>query len=305
MDIVITEPNIYNVTKKYFGNVGRLESITDVKFLNETTLIVANRLAAVMYYVEFDLGTKTFKVLDRLSLTYLKPSMEFKNGRLQRTTFPDLVDLMTIKGNSIYYVSLESTIGRVDIVNKKLIKRDLVVIRGDNAFHGIIFHPLQPDVIYLSSAISYRKLVVLNSATSQKIDIVLPGLEGCLIKDTQFLPDGRLVVSASNGGISALEYEKRVYDGFVGLYTPDFKRLDLIKIPSIQNDGVAVYNNVVYLTAQGATGDGKVLKYSVVGNTLEPNGEIAVGGFPHGIDIRNGLIAVTSMSDSSVQLIHI
>lgn len=306
MEIVIKEPNIYNITKKYFGNEGRLESITDVKFLDDRTLIIGNRLAAIMYYVEFDLDTKTFTVLDRLSLTYTRPGLQLKNGRFQKSSFPDLIDLMTIKGKSIFYVSLQTTIGRVDIVNKKLVKRDLVVVPGDNAFHSITFHPVQTHMMYLSSAMHERtrKLVVRNSLTSEKTDIILPGLEGCLVKDTKFLSDGRIVISGSNGMISCYDNNK-VYDGFIGLYAPNFNCLDLIKIPDIQNDGVCVYDDLIYLTVQGVSGDGTVMKYKVVDNKLQPDGKLDIGGFPHGIDARNGLLAVTSMTRSSIHLIPI
>jgi hypothetical protein len=274
--------------------------------LDDKTLIIANRLAAMMYYVEFDLETKTFNILDRISLTYTRPGLQFKNGRFQKQSFPDLIDLMSIKGNTVYYVSLQTTIGRVDIVNKKLIKRDLVSVLGKNAFHSITFHPVETHIMYLSSAmfLPTRKLVVYNSLTSEKRDIILPGLEGCLIKDTKFFEDGRIVVSGSNGMIFCEDVNK-VYDGFIGLYTPDFKCIDLIKIPGIQNDGVCLYNNIIYLTVQGGSGHGKVMKYTIVNNKLQSNGEIDIGGFPHGIDARNGILAVTSMSRSSVQLMRI
>jgi hypothetical protein len=306
MEFVIEEPNVYNICKKYFGNESRYETVTDVKFLDDKTLIIANRLAAMMYYVEFDVNTKNFTVLDRLSLTYTRPGLKFKNGRFQKQSFPDLIDLMTIKDNTVYYVSLQSTIGRVDIVNKKLIKRNLAVIPGQNAFHSLTFHPDQKHIMYLSSAMfaPTRKLVVYNSLTFEQRDIILAGLEGCLIKDTKFLEDGRLIISGSNGMIFCEDVNK-VYDGFIGLYTPDFKCIDLVKIPGIQNDAVCLYNDVIYLTVQGGSGDGKVMKYTIENNKLQLIEEIVVGGFPHGIDARNGLLAVTSMSRSSVQLIRI
>jgi hypothetical protein len=306
MEIVIREPNIYNISRKYFGNEGRHETVTDVKFLDDKTLIIANRLAAMMYYVEFDLETKTFNILDRILLTYTLPGMELKNGKFQKRSFPDFVDLMTIKGNTVYYVSLQKTIGQVDIINKKLIKRDLVVIPGQNAFHSITFHPVKKHMIYLSSAmfLPTRKLVVYDSLTSEKTDIILPGLQGCLIKDTKFLEDGRLIISGSNGMISTKD-DKKVYDGFIGLYTPDFECIDLVKIPDIQNDGVSVSNDIIYLTTQGPSGGGKVMKYKVVDNKLEFDGEIEIGGFPHGIDVRNNLLAVTAMTQSSIHLIPI
>ena len=306
MEIVIQELNIYNITPKYFGNEGRYESITDVKFLDDKTLIIANRLAAMMYYVEFDLETKTWNILDRVSLVYTVPGIEFKNGKVQKRSFPDFIDLMTIKGNSVYYVSLEHVIGQVDIVNKKLIKKGLIAVPGKNAFHSITFHPVESHIMYLSSAMfaPTRKLVVYNSLTFQKKDIILPGLEGCSIKDTKFFPDGRMVISGSNGMIFT-KNSKKVYDGFIGLYSPDFECIDLVKIPNIQNDGVCVSNDIIYLTTQGPSGGGKVMKYKVVEDKLLLDGEIEIGGFPHGIDVRNNLLAVTSMSQSLVHLIPI
>lgn len=302
MEIVIEEPNVYNRPNFWFAGNSRYETTTDVKFLNDTTLVVANRMAAVLHLVEFDLDSQTFKILDRLSLTYEGPVTLTSKG-FKKSSYPKHLDLMNVKGNRIHYVSLDNDIGIVDIVNRKFVKRNLLTVADQVYIHGLEFHPSKPNIAYLAGALYKPKLLILDMTTMKKQTVILPGLEGRLIKSVRFLDENHLVVSGGGGLISTTDKNKS-YDGYLALYSlPDFKCLDLITIEIAQTDDVAVYNGFIYSMLQGAT-EAKVCKYKFDGK-LQKLEEIVVGGFPHGIDARNGLLAVTSMSRSSVQLIRI
>jgi hypothetical protein len=302
MEFVIEEANVYNRPNFWFAGNSRYETTTDVKFVNDTTLVVANRMAAVLHLVEFNIEAQTFKILDRIRLTYEGPLSLTSKG-FRKTSFYKLVDLINVKGNRIHYVSLDNDIGIVDIVNRKFVKRDLLKVKDEVYIHGIEFHPSNPNIAYLSGALSKPKLVILDMTTMAKQTVILPGLERRLIKSTRFLDEKHLVVSAGEGLISTTEKNKS-YDGYLAVYSlPDFKCLDLITIKIAQTDDVAVYNGFIYSMLQGAT-EAKVCKYKFDGK-LQLIEEIVVGGFPHGIDVRNGILAVTSMSRSSVQLIQL
>lgn len=302
MEIVIEEPNVYNRPNFWFAGNSRYETTTDVKFLNDTTLVVANRMAAVLHLVEFDLDSQTFKILDRLSLTYEGPVTLTSKG-FKKSSYPKHLDLMNVKGNRIHYVSLDNDIGIVDIVNRKFVKRNLLTVADQVYIHGLEFHPSKPNIAYLAGALYKPKLLILDMTTMKKQTVILPGLEGRLIKSVRFLDENHLVVSGGGGLISTTDKNKS-YDGYLAVYSlPDFKCLDLITIEIAQTDDVAVYNGFIYSMLQGAT-EAKVCKYKFDGK-LQKLEEIVVGGFPHGIDARNGLLAVTSMSRSSVQLIRI
>ena len=302
MEIVIEEPNVYNRPNFWFAGNSRYETTTDVKFYDDTTLVVANRMAAVLHLIEFNLKAQTFNILDRIRLEYEGPLSLTSKG-FKKTSYPKHVDLINVKGGRVYYVSLDNDIGIVDIVNRKFVKRGLLTVEDQVYIHGIDFHPSKPNIAYLSGALYKPKLLILDMTTLKKQTVTLPGLEGRLIKSTRFLDEKHLVVSGGGGLISTTDKNKS-YDGYLAVYSlPDFKCLDLVTIEIAQTDDVAVYNGFIYSMLQGAT-EAKVCKYKFDGK-LQKLEEIVVGGFPHGIDARNGILAVTSMSRSSVQLIRI
>jgi hypothetical protein len=302
MEIVLEEANIYNRPNFWFSGNSRYETTTDVKFLDDTTLVIANRMAAVLHLVEFDIEAQSSRILDRIQLTYEGPLALTSNG-FKKTSYPKHVDLINVKGNRVFYVSLDNTIGIVDIVSRKFVKRDLLKVEDEVYIHGIEFHPSSPNIAYLSGALYKPKLLILDMTTLKKQTVILSGLEGRLIKSTRFLDKNHLVVSGGGGLISTTDKNKS-YDGYLAVYSlPDFKCLDLITVEVAQTDDVAVYNGFIYSMLQGAT-EAKVCKYKFDGK-LQKLEEIVVGGFPHGIDLRNGILAVTSMSRSSVQLIRI
>jgi len=229
--------------------------------------------------------------------------MSLTSKGFKKTSYPKHVDLINVKGNRVYYVSLDNDIGIVDIVNRKFVKRDIITVKDEVYIHGIEFHPSKPNIAYLSGALYKPKLLVLDMATMVKQTVILPDLEGRLIKSTRFLDDNHIVVSGGGGLISTTDKNKS-YDGYLAVYSlPDFKCLDLVTIKVAQTDDITVYNGFIYSMLQGAT-EAKVCKYKFDGK-LQKLEEIVVGGFPHGIDARKGLLAVTSMSRSSVQLIRI
>lgn len=302
MEFIIEEPNVYNRPNFWFSGNSRYETTTDVKFINDTTLVVANRMAAVLHLVEFNLEAQTFKILDRIRLEYEAPVTLTSKG-FHKSFVPKHVDLINVRGNRVFCVSLDNTIGIIDIVNYKFVKRDLLKVKDEVYIHGIDFHPSKPNIAYLSGALYKPKLLILDMNTMAKQSVILPGLEGRLIKSARFLDENHLVVSGGGGLISTTNKNKS-YDGYLAVYSlPDFKCLDLITIKVAQTDDIAVYNGFIYSMLQGAT-ESKVCKYKFDGK-LQKLEEIVVGGFPHGIDARNGILAVTSMSRSSVQLIHI
>jgi hypothetical protein len=63
-----------------------------------------------------------------------------------------------------------------------------------------------------------------------------------------------------------------------------------------------IYNNKLLVSHQGAESYGKILEFSYENMKLTKLDEKQVYGFPHGIDIRNDILACTSMSNSSVCL---
>jgi len=302
MEFIITGPNTYNRTPHWFAGNSRYETTTDVKFVNDTTLVVANRMAAILYLVEFNIEAQTFKILDRVSLTYEGPVTLTSKG-FQKSRYPKFPDLLTIVNNTIYVATLDNTISKIQIANMKFTKPTLFTFNDNGFYHGITIHPTHKNVAYLSSALTSPKLVIADLSTGKTQDIILPKFEGKVVRQTRFLDETHIVSTCGGSLISSTDHNK-VYDSCVGVFIlPSFKCLDLVEFPSTHIDDICVHDGVIYITNQGAT-KAKVCKYKFDGK-LQLIEEIVVGGFPHGIDARNGILAVTSMSRSSVQLIRI
>ena len=302
MEFIITGPNTYNRPPHGFAGNSRYETTTDVKFVNDTTLVVANRMAAVLHLVEFDLESQTFKILDRVSLTYEGPVALTSKG-FKKTAYPKFPDLLTIDNNTIYVATLDNTISKIQIVNRKFMKPTLITLNDNGFYHGITIHPMRKNVAYLSSAMTTPKLVIADLLTGKTQDIILPGFEGNAVRQTRFLDETHIVSTCGGSLISASNHDK-VYDSYVGVFIlPSFRCLDIVTFKSTHIDDICVNNGVIYITNQ-CENEPKVVKYKFDGK-LQKLEEIAVGGFPHGIDARNGILAVTSMSRSSVQLIRI
>jgi hypothetical protein len=303
MEFIITGPNTYNRPPHGFAGNSRYETTTDVKFVNDTTLVVANRMAAMLQLVEFDISTKTIQIIDTVSLTYRSENLSIINGRLGRRTDPKFPDLIAIHNDTVYVATLDNTISKIQIVNRKFMKPTLITLNHNGFYHGITIHPTCKNVAYLSSAMTTPKLVIADLLTRKTQDIILPGFEGKVVRQTRFLDETHIVSTCGGSLVSSTDHNK-VYDSWVGVFIlPSFKCLDLVEFPSTHIDDICVHSGVIYITNQCAT-EAKVCKYKFDGK-LQKLEEIEVGGFPHGIDARNGLLAVTSMSRSSVQLIRI
>jgi hypothetical protein len=304
MEFVITAPNTYNRRPQWFGNNSRYETTTDVKFVDDTTLVVANRMAAMLQLVEFDITTKTINIIDTVSLTYLSDKLSIVNGGLRRAKIPQFPDLITIHNNTVYIASLNNTVSTVQIVNKKFTKPKLIKLNNNGSYHGITLHPSNHNILYLSSALYTPKLVICDLNTLKTQDVILDGFKNKPLRQTRFL-DETHIVCVGGDGVPSTEKPTDSYNSYVGVYSlPNFECIDIVTLQLSHIDDVCVHNDNIYVVYQ-SDAESKVLKYNFINNKLLHISDIPVGGFPHGIDGRNNLLAVTSMTESSIHLIPI
>ena len=186
MEFVITGPNTYNRQPHWFGNNARYETTTDVKFVDDSTLVVANRMAAILQLVEFDISTKSINIIDTVSLTHLSDKLSIVNGRLRRTKIPEFPDLITIHNNTVYIASLNNTVTTVQIVNRKFMKPKLIKLNDNGSYHGITLHPSNHNILYLSSALYTPKLVICDLNTLKTRDVILDGFKNNLFDKQDF-----------------------------------------------------------------------------------------------------------------------
>ena len=88
-EIILEENNQFSLLRQGFAGQSRLESLTDVKFYDDTHLIVANRADCMLYLIEIDYTNRTFQVKHSIQL--------YVDKRQQHIT------LFTIHENKIYF----------------------------------------------------------------------------------------------------------------------------------------------------------------------------------------------------------
>jgi hypothetical protein len=289
-EIVLEENNQFSLRKKWFSGQGRLESITDVSFYDDTHLIVANRCDCILYYIEFDYNSKQFKIIHSLQL-YVDSHEQY-------------ITLFTIHNKKIYFTTLSNRISMVEIIDNKLKITDTFTLPEPASYHGITFDIQNEDIVYLTSASpSYRKFTIMNIQTKTIIKSVsLKNMENMMLKQTKFLDKNHIVICGCLAGVSI--YNKNVdYDAYIGIYNVEtLECVSILKIDRSQCDDMFIHNNKIHLTHQGGEPHGKILVFSYEDMKLLKEGEIDVFGFPHGIDFRNNVIACTSMINTSVSL---
>jgi hypothetical protein len=270
-------------TSKMFAGQHRVETLTDVKYVNSNLIVVGHRDQKLLYLIQIDRAQKRAQVIDRLYLMF--------QGQ------PRNVTLFCIEGNTIYLTFLTRYIGVVAIENNRLVKKGMLLMPDPvQEYHGV---NKVGDIMYLTGAMINPKLVVYNMRTQESKVIQLPGLEGVNIKQSQLLGD-YIVVSAASGHISDDNLYHN-YDGYIGVYRKDtYEKVDLVKLPTSQMDDIRVYKDSIFCIRQGSDDYGQALQYKLENEKLVRVKEYRVGRFPHGIDIRDGIVACTSMKDSSI-----
>lgn len=289
MEIILREQNKYNRPTLWFRNQARNDTLTDVAFLNETTLVAGNREDAKLYLIEFNLKLNSIKIIDTIDLIY------------NRT--PKHVDLFTIENNTIYIVSLDNTITIVKIINKKLILDTCIILNPECRFHGVT---VKNDLLYLSGAFTDRKMTIYSKSRNKILKREsLENMNNYFIKQCKFLQNDYFVVTSNTGGVDKV-IENKVYDGYLGVYrVSDWKCIDIINLGQCQLDDICVWNNTIYITYQDDA-IGKIMTFTFENEKLKKQEkEYITNGFPHGIDVKYGIIAVTCYKASSICILPI
>lgn len=286
MEIVIPEQG-HPLGLKWFRGMSRYDTMTDSQFLDETTLICANREAGKFYVVEFSLNPTYANVVFSIDTIF--------DGIFKH------VDLFTIHKGYLYFVSLDNTIGIYKIENKTLIKHELITVPQKYYFHSITFHPAKENIVYLGSALFNPRFIVYDiSARTVVHDLVLPQLETYLIKDVKFVNEQIIAVSGTGGLISPTN-KTYSYNSKFAIYTSDtFECLDSLLLPETHTDGLCVdETGIIHLVAQSNASE-NILRFILNNSKLTQIVGYSVPQFPHGIDIRYGKFTSSSLKNSSV-----
>jgi hypothetical protein len=288
MEIVIRDPNVFNRKLLGLGTSTRFDTLTDIKFLNDTQFVCANRQSAKVYLVEFNHSNGTYKILHSLFVIDNNSPFHF--------------DLLYLENNTIYAVELSNRICILYIRNNMIYKHSVFKLETNVSYHGITKHQTR---LILSHSYLSSGLTMYDTHTKQLQRIQsLNHLENKRIKQSAVFQNTILLVIACDGTPKTKDFEI-LYDSYLGAYNLDtLEYIGLQRIPNAHIDDLCVYNDDIYITAQ-QNNQGKLLIYKLIDTVFHDVGSITVNEFPHGIDIRNGYIGYTSYKNSSVSILTV
>ena len=295
MEIVFAEPLPANEPLLYLGQRQRYPSVTDVVFVSSDRIVVAHRYACKLYYIE--LVADSHRILDEIVI--------YNGAKKQQT------EMMDIRGSTLYLISYTDSLTLIDIVGDSLkVRSQTVLNKTRSPYHGIQVHGNKVYITPSNKAKGDDRIIVWNTETD-RIDnrIQSPDLSANVrIKDITFLTEDRIVILGNYKTATPMTTPGHVFDGFIGLYTGDFRELHTIQYAATQFDSVVSKDGTFY-----ATGSDLTSGYIYVGS-LDPTDQTdrririnkyPVQDFPHGISICANKLAYTSYTTSAVYIVDV
>lgn len=269
----------------YVGNRPRFATASAVRFLDARTLVCCSLLARKIYLIRFDLESGAFQVLDQ--------GDSLQHGQ------PVETDLCDVDGQGHVLTSNCEGGGMslYRIVNNKIQHmRDLFTDLSGNYCHGARF--CGPEIVVATALRGPRGAHFFDLKTMQKRLYIETAR---LPKDICFLPGKQAVLITTDGaplpGASSRsnisELELVTYDLTRGTSTLVTREC----CDAGQLDSGVFYDGCLYMADSHG---GRVLIMDA--NTLRQVGQIDGFDFPHGVDVRYGMLAVACYGTNSVHV---
>jgi hypothetical protein len=266
------------------GKKKRIATVSDIKFFTDTKLIIAHRAAAKLYLAEYSIDNK-LNVLSTLELN-------FNNYFFH----PDLFD---IYDNKIYLTDYTNIICIVEIKNDALFYVKSIVLHEYVKYHGIYCNK---EIVFVGGVRNKDKNTILTvyNSSNDEIKHIKTNLDR-RIKSISSYGKDKLILCVD----FFADYKNNLVDSSIMLYSLENDKLlllDFLNLNNYQLDGMAFNNNHFFVTANSIDDE---CSYIIVGNVdkqkkLNLIKKVHCHDFPHGIDIRNNLLAYTSYAKSSV-----
>ena len=284
-ELIIPIENLSLSTPQVFvGDKPRLSTVTSVIFLSPNLIVCSHFNGCKMFVIKFDLPTNTFDVIQELDTTYRGQKCETdllasdKCGNIVSTNFfKNTCTSYLYENNRIRFArDLEYNAGN-RVHGLKFIDKDTIAVTSRHDHSGIHFFDFytgQMKAVYKTEEISIQDIAL----TSNDTLVMISGAGTPLIRPKQ--------IYASRASLISFNIKENT-----------FTRIKDCDFPSAHFDNVISYENVLYITDQY---NNKVLKLTP--NDLQLIGEIGGYNFPHGIDVRYGMIAVTNYGNNTISI---
>lgn len=286
----------------YYGDKQRYSSMTGIVFINEHLFVCSSFCMREMYLVEFNLDKNTYSILDTIDTLG-------ENGKPCTT---DLIDLYIDENGKIELITSDfssSSISIYELVNYKKLKYiKSITNKVCGHCHGISYYPQNKDIIVFTTTGTKNPYCGTYAINKNKSSNPFFGIreEGWLGKDVTFVNDKIMAVlycdSAPNPRIKRY-YSTRMVIYEVDIFGNKSRKLDEFKIDRHHVDSCIYRNGKIYITIEGVEEEGRIMVFDIDTKTgkLKHTRDIKNNYFfPHGIDIKFGMIAVTEYGRSDV-----
>ena len=262
------------------GNRTRFSTATAVAFINENLLISAAFNSRKLYLIE--LTENGHNILQEIKTNHSPDLMKYKDGMILTSDYP----FMEPNGHASIY----------NLVNGKIVfKKEIPLI--ETKAHGCEI--IDPSTIIITSNSDHNRGILFINADSGEIrknfnEFKHYPKDVCIVGDVLFAV---CAASLPQIGKTTVIKESIVYA---------FNKNTLEKIDEAtfhgQTDSIVVNGEDGFITIQG---DDEVLHFKFVDNKLSIVKRIGGFNFPHGIDYKNGKIAITNYGDNTIRIFTI
>lgn len=277
----------------YFNTQKRVATVTDVKYLSATRIVVAHRAAAKLYLLEVQ--GDSFRQIDSLLLDSAKYSLNIKRRFGSKRYFHP--DLIAVNKNKIYMSEYTDRCSIVSVKGDRLVYEDTIHL-GGHGFHGcasdgnnIVFGSIK-DGFIASFDPSTKEVTRITTDIDSDKRIKAISIE----RDYLVMSVDRQTGKPSKEGATVdCWLELHIRDG------KKLKRLDSLSLPCTQIDGHCFYKGYHFITSHdGASEKGIILVAQIREKKLVIVKRVFCENFPHGLDALNDQIIYTSYAKSAV-----
>lgn len=298
MRIVLpSSPDRFGFPLRAVGSQGRYDTVSDCEFLDDTHIICCDRQMARLYLIRIDYDTERMTVVD---------TKEFVVGGI-----PVHTELLCLQGSTLHTISYTDKLFSCDIVGNRFRNLRATTVTAGDAYHGVCSAG-SPNTVYVTNMRS-NTITRYNTITRIKSTMVCEG--GVRMKDAALVGENHiLVLSSDRGPINTtrrpdgtISPTNPLYDSHALLYNRyTGARVATHLFKNIQVDGCVFYKNRCWVTCTDQDGKGTLWSAAVTDDfRFVDERIIPCADFPHGLAIRNNILAYTSYGDSSLTLHHI
>lgn len=289
-----SSPAPFRFPFRIIGDAGRYDTLSDCEFVSDTQIVCADRQMARLYLVEFDLEKGSHTILDSKECVV--------------DTVPQHFELLHIKGNKVYSVSYSNTLFSCEIKDNKFCNFKTTKINEGEAYHGVCDGGTA-DSVFLTNM---KKNNLTHYDTKSRVKTPFPCAGAIRMKDAAIIDDKHiLAISSDKGPINGtLLKDGKVnprnppYDSHVHIFNrADHRLVRQHTFKDTQIDGCVVHDGYCYVTCARCDGTGYIWRAKLDADyNFTDVKELPAAGFPHGIAVRNKMLAYTSYTESALYI---